>query len=47
MPMERRCSRWVPRHHDKAATALSLDLASRIVAGLDCGIEELLAVVDN
>ena len=45
--LTRRCSRWLPRHHDKAATALSLDLASRIMVVLDCGIEYLLAVVDN
>jgi len=29
----------------KAASALSLDLASRIVTVLDCGIEDLLEVV--
>jgi hypothetical protein len=45
--LTRRCSRWLPRHNDKAATALSLDLASRIMVVLDCGIEYLLAVVDN
>jgi len=31
----------------KAASALSLDLASRIVTVLDCGIEDLLEVIDN
>jgi len=30
----------------KAASALSLDLASKIVTVLDCGIEDLLAVTD-
>ena len=30
----------------KAASALSLDLASKIVTVLDCGIEDLLEVVD-
>jgi DNA-binding Xre family transcriptional regulator len=30
----------------KAASALSLDLASRIVTVLDCGIEDLLEVVN-
>ena len=34
------------RHYDKAASALSLDLASRIVTVLDCGIEDLLEVVE-
>ena len=36
------------RHDDKAASALSLDLdlASRIVTVLDCGIEDLLEVVE-
>jgi len=29
------------------ASALSLDLASKIVTVLDCGIEDLLEVVDN
>ncbi len=33
------------RTDDKAASALSLDLASRIVTVLDCGIEDLLEVV--
>ena len=31
----------------KAAAALSLDLASRIVTVLDCGIEDLLEVVET
>ena len=34
------------RNDEKAASALSLDLASRIVTVLDCGIEDLLEVVD-
>jgi len=33
------------RTDDKAASALSLDLASKIVTVLDCGIEDLLEVV--
>jgi DNA-binding Xre family transcriptional regulator len=32
------------RNDDKAASALSLDLASKIVTVLDCGIEDLLEV---
>ena len=35
------------RNDDKAASALSLDLASKIVTVLDCGIADLLEVVDN
>ena len=35
------------RTDDKAAAALSLDLASRIVTVLDCGIEDLLEVVEG
>ena len=35
------------RHDDKAASALSLDLASKIVTVLDCGIEDLLEAVDS
>jgi len=35
------------RNDQKAASALSLDLASKIVMVLDCGIEDLLEVVDN
>jgi DNA-binding Xre family transcriptional regulator len=31
----------------KAASALSLDLASKIVTVLDCGIEDLLEVVEG
>ena len=34
------------RTDDKAASALSLDLASKIVAVLDCGIEDLLEVAE-
>ncbi len=34
------------RNDDKAASALSLDLASKIVTVLDCGIEDLLEVVN-
>ena len=34
------------RTDDKAASALSLDLASKIVTVLDCGIEDLLEVVE-
>ena len=32
------------RTDEKAATALSLDLASKIVRVLDCGVEDLLEV---
>ncbi|MEB3297578.1 MAG: helix-turn-helix transcriptional regulator [Cyanobacteriota bacterium] len=35
------------RSDEKAASALSMDLASRIVTVLDCGIEDLLEVVDR
>jgi len=35
------------RSDEKAATALTLDLAGRIVTVLDCGIEDLLEVVDE
>ena len=35
------------RTDDKAASALSLDLASKIVTVLDCGIEDLLEVVSD
>ena len=35
------------RTDDKAASALSLDLASKIVTVLDCGIEDLLGVVER
>jgi hypothetical protein len=34
------------RADDKAASALSLDLASKIVTVLNCGIEDLLEVVE-
>ena len=34
------------RTDEKAATGISLDLASEIVSILDCGIEDLLEVVD-
>ena len=36
-----------PTDDPKTATALSLDLASKIVTVLDCGIEDLLEVVDQ
>ena len=35
-----------PVDYPKAASALSLDLASKIVTVLDCGIEDLLEVVE-
>ena len=35
------------RNDDKAAAALSLDLASKLVTALDCGIEDLLEVVEG
>jgi hypothetical protein len=35
-----------PVEDPKGASALSLDLASRIVTVLDCGIEDLLEVVE-
>jgi DNA-binding Xre family transcriptional regulator len=35
------------RNDDKAAAALSLDLAGKIVTVLDCGIEDLLEVVEG
>jgi DNA-binding Xre family transcriptional regulator len=35
------------RTDDKAASALSLDLASKIVTVLDCKIEDLLEIVDT
>ena len=34
------------RSDDKAAAALSLDLASKVVTVLDCGIEDLLEVAN-
>ena len=36
-----------PIDDPKSASALSLDLASKIVTMLDCGIEDLLEVVYN
>jgi DNA-binding Xre family transcriptional regulator len=35
------------RTDSKAASALSLDLASKIVTTLDCGIEDLLEVINR
>ncbi len=35
------------RTDEKAASALSLDLAGKIVTVLDCGIEDLLEVVEE
>jgi len=35
------------RNEDKVASALSLDLASKLVTARDCGIEDLLEVVDE
>ena len=35
------------RTDEKGASALSLDLASKIVSVLDCGIEDLLEVVET
>ena len=35
------------RDDQKAAAALSLDLASKLVTALDCGIEDLLEVVEK
>lgn len=35
------------RSDEKAAAALSLDLAGKIVTVLDCGIEDLLEVVEE
>ena len=35
------------RTDDKAAAALSLDLASKIVTVLDCGVEDLLEVIEG
>ncbi len=35
------------RNDDKAASALSLDLASKLVTALDCGIEDLMEVVEG
>ena len=36
-----------PVEDPKGASALSLDLASRVVTVLDCGIEDLLEVVER
>ena len=36
-----------PAEDPKAASALSLDLAGRIVTVLECGIEDLLEVVEE
>ena len=36
-----------PVDDPKAASALSLDLASKIVTVLDCGIEDLMEVIDR
>jgi DNA-binding Xre family transcriptional regulator len=35
------------RNDEKGASALSLDLAGKIVTVLDCGIEDLLEVVET
>ena len=35
------------RNDDKAAAALSLDLASKLVTALDCGIVDLLEVIED
>ena len=35
------------RSDEKAAAALTLDLAGKIVTVLDCGIEDLLEVVED
>ena len=35
------------RNDEKAASALSLDLAGKVVTVLDCGIEDLLDVVET
>ena len=35
------------RHDEKAASALSLDLAGKIVTVLDCAIEDLLEVTEQ
>jgi len=35
------------RTDEKAAAALSLDLASKIMTVLDCGIEDLLEVMET
>ena len=35
------------RNDEKAASALSLDLAGKIVTVLDCGIEDLLEIMEQ
>ena len=35
------------RNDEKAESALSLDLAGKVVTVLDCGIEDLLEVVEE
>jgi hypothetical protein len=35
------------RNNQKAASALSLDLAGKVVTVLDCGIEDFLEVVED
>ena len=35
------------RNDDKAAAALSLDLAGKLVTVLNCGIEDLLEVIEE
>jgi DNA-binding Xre family transcriptional regulator len=35
------------RTYEKAASALTLDLASNIVTVLDCGIEDFLEIIDS
>jgi len=35
------------RNEDKVASALSLDLVSKLVTARDCGIEDLLEVVEG
>lgn len=35
------------RNDQKAASALSLDLAGKIVTVLDCGIEDLLVIAED
>ena len=35
------------RDDQKAATALSLDLAGKLVTVLDCGVEDLLEVIED
>ena len=37
----------ISRTDEKAASALSLDLAGKILTVLDCGIEDLLEVVED